>query len=155
MSSIERLLRLRRPLWGQTASEDFAQSVAEFVAAQGGGPAILVRMEQMGLGPIARSWIAGGAKEPISGQQLHQLCGTASLRALAAKVDMHPRDLVRRLSQMLPATINQLARAGGALPPSTDDGSVKGHDGRETWSHEQRQRMLNKWPVPARRGDGS
>jgi uncharacterized protein YidB (DUF937 family) len=143
MSGIERLLRLRKPLWGQTASEDFAQTVEEFVAAQGGGAALVVRMEQMGLGPIARSWIAGGAKEPISGQQLHQLCGTGSLRALAAKVDMHPRDLVRRLSQTLPATINQLASAGRVTPPSADHGSVEGLDCRGTWTHEHRHRMLN------------
>jgi uncharacterized protein YidB (DUF937 family) len=142
MSGIKRLLKLRRPLWGQTASEDFAQTVEEFVAAQGGGPAIVVRMEQMGMGPIVRSWTAGGAKEPISGQRLHQLCGTGSLRALAAKVDMHPRDLVRRLSQTLPATINQLASAGTLTPSSTDRGAFEGLDRKGTWTHEHRQRML-------------
>jgi uncharacterized protein YidB (DUF937 family) len=68
-----------------------------------------MRMEQMGLGSVVRSWLYSNVHEPIFSEQLHALFGTGVLRAFAAKLDLQPRELVRNLSQALPRVLNRLA----------------------------------------------
>jgi uncharacterized protein YidB (DUF937 family) len=75
----------------------------------------VTRMEAMGLGSVARSWLYGNVPEPIFSEQLHALFGTGVLRAFAAKLNLSPRDLVRNLSQALPRVLNRLTAVG----PST------------------------------------
>ena len=70
-------------------------------------------MDQLGLGAIARSWLASDVHVPIFSEQLHALFGTSALRAFAANLGLQPRDLVRRLSQTLPAILNRLATLQG------------------------------------------
>jgi uncharacterized protein YidB (DUF937 family) len=65
------------------------------------------RMEERGMSSLVRSWTERGAHEPICAEQLHQLFGTGELRALAAKMDVQLRDLVRHLSQALPRLIDR------------------------------------------------
>lgn len=92
----------RIPLWGQSAREDFERELAAFIAANGGANGIVARMHAAGLARVASSWAIPGAKEPITGDRLHQLFGTGVLRAFAAKLDLQPRELVRKLAQELP-----------------------------------------------------
>jgi uncharacterized protein YidB (DUF937 family) len=66
-------------------------------------------MEQMGLGDVANSWLSSDVRQPIFSEQLHALFGTGVLRAMAAKLDLQPRELVRHLSQALPCAIHRLA----------------------------------------------
>jgi uncharacterized protein YidB (DUF937 family) len=75
-----------------------------------------MRMEQMGLGSVVRSWLYSNVHEPIFSGQLHTLFGTGVLRAFAAKLNLPPRELVRKLSQTLPRVLNRLASAGGHNP---------------------------------------
>jgi uncharacterized protein YidB (DUF937 family) len=109
-------LRIPKQLWGQLASEDFSRAVEDLIQRHGTVSGVVKRMEQMGLGAVARSWIHNSVHEPIFSEQLHALFGTGVLRALAAKLDLQPRDLVRHLSQVLPRAINRLAEAGRPHP---------------------------------------
>ncbi len=111
---MQRWLRLPKQLWGQLASEEFSRAVEELIERHGSVPGVIKRMEDMGLGSVAHSWISSNVKEPIFSEQLHALFGTGVLRALAAKLDLQPRDLVRRLSQALPREVYRLA---GTRPP--------------------------------------
>ena len=100
-------------LWGQSTSEAFCTAVIDFVQRHGTASGILKRMEQLGLGTIARSWLDSDVHVPIFSEQLHLLFGTSALRAFAARLGVQPRDLVRRLSQTLPQILNHLASAQG------------------------------------------
>jgi uncharacterized protein YidB (DUF937 family) len=105
-------------LWGQSTSEAFCIAVIDFVQRHGAVTGISKRMEQLGLGAIARSWLASDVHVPIFSEQLHALFGTSSLRAFAARLGLPPRDLVRRLSQTLPQVLNHLASIQGFTPPA-------------------------------------
>ena len=107
-------------LWGQSTSEAFCVAVVDFVQRHGAASGILKRMEQLGLGAIARSWLASDVHVPIFSEQLHALFGTSALRAFAARLGLPPRDLVRRLSQTLPQILHRLASSQGfTLPAAT------------------------------------
>ena len=105
-------MRVPGRIWDELASEEMASIVTVLIAKYGGVRGIVTRMEQQGLGAIARSWIGNGANQPICAEQLHRLFGTGAIRALAAKVGMQPRDLARKLSQALPAAIDRLTPQG-------------------------------------------
>jgi uncharacterized protein YidB (DUF937 family) len=105
--------------WGQSTSEAFCSAVVEFVQRHGAVSGILKRMEQLGLGTIAHSWLRSDVHAPIFSEQLHALFGTSALRAFAARLGLQPRDLVRRLAQTLPQILNHLASQGPAPSAST------------------------------------
>jgi len=105
--------------WGQSTSEAFCIAVVDFIQRHGAVSGILKRMEQLGLGAIARSWLVSDVHVPILGEQLHALFGTSALRAFAARLDLPPRDLVRRLSQTLPQTLHRLASSQGLVPSAS------------------------------------
>jgi uncharacterized protein YidB (DUF937 family) len=113
---MQRWMRIPKQLWGQLASEDFSDAVEDLIQRHGNVSGVVERMEQLGLGRVARAWVASNVNEPIYSDQLHALFGTGVLRALAAKLDLQPRDLVRRLSQALPRAINRLASSGSPSP---------------------------------------
>jgi len=110
-TEMPRWLHLPKQLWGQLASEEFSRAVEELIERHGTVTGVVRRMEEMGLGSVARSWLSSNVNEPIFSEQLHALFGTGVLRALAAKLDLQPRDLVRRLSQVLPREVYRLSDA--------------------------------------------
>lgn len=109
---MQRSTRIPSPLWGQSASDEFLSAVVDFVQRHGTVRGLVARMEAMGLGSVARSWLYGNVHEPIFSEQLHALFGTGVLRAFAAKLNLSPRDLVRNLSQVLPRVLNRLTSPG-------------------------------------------
>ncbi len=106
-------------LWGQSTSDAFCSAVVDFVQRHGAVSGIVRRMEQLGLGAVARSWLGSDVHVPIFSEQLHALFGTSVLRAFAARLGLQPRDLVRRLSQTLPPILNRLASAQGLSRPAS------------------------------------
>ena len=103
-------------LWGQSTSEAFCTAVVDFVQRHGAVSGVVKRMDQLGLGAVARSWLMSDVHAPIFSEQLHALFGTSALRAFAARLGLQPRDLVRRLSQTLPQILNHLASSQGLTP---------------------------------------
>jgi uncharacterized protein YidB (DUF937 family) len=110
-TEMPRWLRLPKQLWGQLAIEEFSRAVEDLIERHGTVTGVVRRMEEMGMGSVARSWLSSNVNEPIFSEQLHALFGTGVLRALAAKLDLQPRDLVRRLSQVLPREVYRLSDA--------------------------------------------
>jgi uncharacterized protein YidB (DUF937 family) len=108
---------MQSPLWGQSADEDFLLAMVDFVQRHGSVHGLVMRMEQLGLGSVVRSWLYSDVHEPIFSDQLHALFGTSVLRAFAAKLNVSPRDLVRNLSQSLPRVLNRLVSAGAFTRP--------------------------------------
>lgn len=107
-------MRVTRAFWGELSSEDFAHAVDDLILRHGALKGIVRRMVQLGLGDVANSWIGGDVRQPIFSEQLHALFGTGVLRAMAAKLDLQPRELVRHLSQALPRAVHQLASSHGS-----------------------------------------
>jgi uncharacterized protein YidB (DUF937 family) len=105
--------------WGQSTSEAFGTAVADFVQKHGAVNGIVKRMEQLGLGAVAHSWLGSDVHAPIFSEQLHALFGTSALRAFAARLGLQPRELVRRLSQTLPQILNRLASSQGPTPSTS------------------------------------
>jgi uncharacterized protein YidB (DUF937 family) len=99
--------------WEQSTSEAFCTAVVDLIQRHGAVSGIVKRMEQLGLGAVASSWLGSDVPVPIFSEQLHALFGTSVLRAFAARLELQPRDLVRRLSQTLPHILNQLASSQG------------------------------------------
>ena len=87
-------------LWQQSASEAFCTAVVDFVQRHGAVNGILNRMEQLGLGAIARSWLDSDVQAPIFSEQLHALFGTS---ALYHRVNWQPtaRRWMRRLDRSM------------------------------------------------------
>ena len=113
---VERSTYFPKSWWGQSTSEAFGTAVVDFVQKHGAVSGIVKRMEQLGLGAVARSWLGSDVHAPIFSEQLHALFGTSVLRAFAARLGLQPRDLVRRLSQTLPQILNRLASSQGPSP---------------------------------------
>jgi len=109
---------MRGQLWGQLASEEFTRAVDDLIRRHGAVQGLVRRMEQLGFGSVAHSWMSDHARQPIFSDQLHALFGTGALRATAAKLDLQPRDFVRHLSQALPRAVQQLAFSEGRAGPS-------------------------------------
>jgi len=109
---MQRSIRISNVFWRQSASDEFLSAVVDFVQRHGTVRGLVARMEAMGLGSVARSWLYSNVHEPIFSEQLHALFGTGVLRAFAAKLNLSPRDLVRNLSQALPRVLNRLGSAG-------------------------------------------
>jgi uncharacterized protein YidB (DUF937 family) len=99
--------------WEQSTSEAFCTAVVDLIQRHGAVSGIVKRMEQLGLGAVASSWLGSDVHVPIFSEQLHALFGTSVLRAFAARLELQPRDLVRRLSQTLPHILNRLASSQG------------------------------------------
>ena len=113
---MKRSTHFPQSLWGQSTSEAFCSAVVDFVQRHGTVSGIVKRMEQLGLGGVARSWLGSDVHVPIFSEQLHALFGTSALRAFAARLGLQPRDLVRRLSQTLPEILNRLASSQDPSP---------------------------------------
>lgn len=106
---MQQWMRFPVMLWGQRSSEELARAVDDLIRRHGAVGGLVDRMENMGLGAMAHSWVSGDVRQPIYSEQLHALFGTGCLRAVAAKLNLEPRDLVRRLSQALPVAIHRLS----------------------------------------------
>jgi uncharacterized protein YidB (DUF937 family) len=109
VQAMQRSIQISNAYWSQSASDELLSAIIDFVQRHGTVRGLVARMEAMGLGSVARSWIDSNIPEPIFSEQLHALFGTGVLRAFAAKLDLSPRDLVRNLSQALPRVLNRLA----------------------------------------------
>ncbi len=87
------------------------------IQQHGGVQGIVTQLEQQGLGNTVKSWVGTGANQPITAEQVHQVFG-AAITTMAAKMGMTPQELAAKISQHLPAAIDQLT-PGGAIPSKT------------------------------------
>lgn len=100
---------------GGVIGAEMATAVNHLIQQHGGVSGIVSQLESQGLGATVRSWVGTGANQPVSAQQLQQGLGADTINQLAAKVGIHPQELLQKLSQALPAAIDHLT-PGGNLP---------------------------------------
>lgn len=82
---------------------------------QGGLSAIVAKLEQAGLGDQVKSWIGNGQNIPITAEQLQQVLGNETVKALAARFNIPIDQLAQILAQQLPAAVDH-ASPNGKLP---------------------------------------
>ena len=97
---------------GGVVGAEMATVVNNLIQKHGGLQGIVAQLEQQGLGGTARSWVAEGANQPISADQIHQAFGSDTVKELAAKLGLSPDVLAAKLSQALPQAIDKLTPAG-------------------------------------------
>jgi uncharacterized protein YidB (DUF937 family) len=82
---------------------------------QGGLSAIVAKLQQAGLGDLAKSWVGNGQNLPITAEQLQQVLGSDTVKQLAARFNIPVDQLSKVLAQQLPAAVDH-ASPDGKLP---------------------------------------
>lgn len=95
---------------------------------QGGGIGGLIglvaKMQQSGLGDVARSWVGTGDNLPVSPDQLGGVLGQDTVSSMAGQLGMNSGDLLGQLAQMLPQVVDKLTPQGQI--PQGDIGGMLG-----------------------------
>jgi uncharacterized protein YidB (DUF937 family) len=66
---MQRSIQVSSVYWSQSASDELLSAIIDFVERHGTVRGLVARMEAIGLGPVARSWLYSGAYEPILSEQ--------------------------------------------------------------------------------------
>ena len=107
---------------GQGGGQAGAQGGA--LGGIGGLIGLVARMQQSGLGDIAKSWIGTGDNHPISPDQLGGVLGQDTLSNMSQQLGLNHGDLLSQLSQMLPQVVDKLTPQGQI--PHGDIGGMLG-----------------------------
>ena len=91
------------------------QLISGVIQQHGGVQGLVKQFEQKGLGNIVQSWVGTGANQPISPDQLHHAFGADTVAQLAGKLNVNPQDLLAKLSELLPQTVDKMT-PGGVIP---------------------------------------
>lgn len=87
-------------------------AIQNYIQKQGGLPALVQQFEKQGLGGIVQSWIGKGHNQSISPAQLQQVVGSDLLQQLSAKTGITVPDLLQKLAQVLPETVDKMTPDG-------------------------------------------
>ena len=90
----------------------------------GGLAGLVAKMQQSGLGDVAKSWVGTGQNEPISPDQLGGVLGNETVAGMAGQLGINQDDLLGQLSQMLPQVVDKLTPQGQI--PQGDIGGLLG-----------------------------
>ncbi len=90
----------------------------------GGLIGLVAKMQQSGLGDVARSWISTGDNLPVSPDQLGGVLGQGTVSNMAQQLGLNSGDLLSQLSQMLPQVVDKLTPQGQI--PQGDIGGMLG-----------------------------
>lgn len=90
----------------------------------GGLIGLVAKMQQSGLGDVAKSWISSGDNQPISPDQLGGVLGQDTVSSMAGQLGLNHGDLLSQLSQMLPQVVDKLTPQGQI--PQGDIGGMLG-----------------------------
>ena len=83
----------------------------------GGLGELVEQFRNAGQARKADSWVSAGQNEPIDEREMEQALGPDLLERLAQQTGLDRQELLRRLSQMLPETVDKLTPEG-RLPQS-------------------------------------
>jgi uncharacterized protein YidB (DUF937 family) len=85
----------------------------------GGLGGLLNKLEQGGLGDVAKSWVGSGQNQPVSPGQLGSALGPSILKTVSQMTGISEDDLTKQLSQVLPGVVNGLT-PNGRLPTAAE-----------------------------------
>ena len=95
------------------------------LAAAGGLPGLLSRLQSSGLAGALTSWIGTGANQAISGEQV-QAALPDIVGQIAAKLGIDAPEAANKLAQTLPGVIDRLSPAGALPEGGSLDSAVSG-----------------------------
>jgi uncharacterized protein YidB (DUF937 family) len=78
----------------------------------GGLGGLLEKLQQGGLGDVAKSWVGTGPNPPVSPDKLGPALGPSIIKTLAEKTGMSEQDVTAQLSQILPGFVDKLTPQG-------------------------------------------
>ena len=78
----------------------------------GGLGDLMEQFRTSGQGRKAESWVSAGQNEPIDDREMEQALGPDLLERLTQQTGLSREELLRRLSQTLPQTVDQLTPEG-------------------------------------------
>jgi uncharacterized protein YidB (DUF937 family) len=78
----------------------------------GGLGGLLGKLQESGLGDVAKSWVGSGQNQPISPSPLGSALGPSIIKALAEKTGMSEQEVSAQLSQVLPGFVDKLTPQG-------------------------------------------
>lgn len=84
---------------------------------QGGLDGLLDRLSQAGHGDVADSWVSSGENRQLTPQQLERALDPDTIDELARRSGLSRDELLRQLSQHLPATVDRLTPQGRRPTP--------------------------------------
>ena len=97
---------------GGVVGAEMTTLIAGAIERHGGLPGLVSQFEQQGLGGVVHSWIGTGPNQPISAEQLRQVLGSNTVTQMAARFGVNPQDLLQKLTQILPQTVDKMTPAG-------------------------------------------
>ncbi len=108
-------------------SNPLASGLLQMIQNQPGGLQGLVQnFHDKGLGAVASSWVGSEQNQPISSDEIHQVLGSDTVKALAAKAGISPDMAGGAIAQMLPGIIDRLTPNGQVPDHSSMMGMVGG-----------------------------
>src|SRR5215469_13154964 len=98
---------------GQTASVPTQPTSDEGAGGVLGGlGGLLNKLQQGGLGDVAKSWVGTGQNQPVSPGQLGSALGPSIMKTVSQLTGLSEEDLTKQLSQVLPGVVNGLTPSG-------------------------------------------
>src|ERR1700740_2097201 len=105
---------------GQTASVPTQPTSDEGAGGVLGGlGGLLNKLQQGGLGDVAKSWVGTGQNQPVSPGQLGSALGPSIIQMLAHESGMSEEEITKQISQVLPGLVDKLTPAG-RLPTAAE-----------------------------------
>lgn len=104
-------------LIGGAVGAGLAVAASKFIDQHGGVSGIANQLQTHGLGDTVQSWIGKGENQPIEAADLQRVFGSGTLAEMAARIGMTPEELTQKMSQILPAAVDQLT-PDGVIPPA-------------------------------------
>ncbi len=104
-------------LIGGAVGAGLAVAASKFIDQHGGVSGIASQLQTHGLGDTVQSWIGKGENQPIAAEDLQRVFGSGTLAEMAARIGMTPEELTQKMSQILPAAVDQLT-PDGVVPPA-------------------------------------
>lgn len=104
-------------LIGGAVGAGLAVAASKFIDQHGGVSGIANQLQTHGLGDTVQSWIGKGENHPIEAADLQRVFGSGTLAEMAARIGMTPEELTQKMSQILPAAVDQLT-PDGVIPPA-------------------------------------
>lgn len=89
----------------------------------GGLGELVDHFRNAGLGKKADSWVSTGQNEPVEDHELGQALGPDLIDSLAKQTGLDPKEILKRLSQVLPQAVDQMTPEG-RLPPRSREGAA-------------------------------
>ena len=85
----------------------------------GGLGGLLTKLQNGGLGEVAKSWVGTGQNQPVSPGQLGSALGPDIVKTLAQRSGLSEEEITKQLSQALPGFVDKLTPQG-RLPTAAE-----------------------------------